>query len=285
VQHVIGTELAASIQRLTRAEVGVRTSDDPEAVHQARVATRRIRSTLRVFRPVLEVPWADRLRKRLSPLASTLGAARDADVMLARLDERIETLSDPDAKAAATLRTKLAEQRSSARSELLAYLDGRPYKQLLATLATTAARPRFASESQDGHSALDSAAEAWEKLCVAVDELGDDPANDDLHRVRLLAKRARYAAETVAAVAGPGAERFAVRAAKLQDVLGELQDATVAQTWLRSVGVRGTPSVAFVAGRIAAMEAAAEARAHQTWRKTWERLDRKKNTDWLGPRP
>jgi CHAD domain-containing protein len=283
VQDVIGAELANSIQRLTRAEAQLRTSDDPEVVHQARVATRRIRSTLRVFRPLLEVPWSDQLRKRLSPLAETLGAARDADVLLARLDDRISALPKPDAKAAATLRTKLDAQRAGARAELITYIDGQSFKRLLSTLAEAAARPRFALEPREARSALDAAAAAWEKLCVAVDALGDEPANEELHQIRLLAKRARYAAETVAAVARPGAEKFVARAAGLQDVLGELQDAAVAQAWLRSAGVRSTPRISFVAGRISGAEAAAEVEARRSWRRAWERLDRKKNTEWLGP--
>ena len=285
-QELIGSELASSIQRLTRAEHSIRDSTDPEVVHQARVATRRIRSTLKIFRPMLDGAWADALRKQLADLADVLGAARDADVMLMRLDEKIATLSARDAKVADQLRTKLESHRGAARDALFTYLDGATFKKVMSALAVAAARPQFSTEAVDASEIVHPAAEAWAELHDAVDELGPTPSSSDLHRVRLLTKRARYAAETGAPFVGDGAARFAMRAAKLQDVLGELQDATIAAEWLRSSSVRSTPRVAYAAGFIAGRETAAAERAKDGWRAVWDRLDRPKQTAWLnGARP
>jgi CHAD domain-containing protein len=282
LETAIGAELAASIQRLTRAEGRLRAGGDAEDVHQMRVATRRLRSTLRVFRPTLEGPWCDRLRRRLSALADVLGDARDADVMLLRLDDRIAALSDVDARAAASLRAKLDQQCTAARAQLLEHLDGMTHKRLLSTLSAAAARPRFAATPPD-EPLLVAANEAWDDLTSAIGALPDEPSADELHRVRLKTKRVRYTAETLAAVTDDAALRFAERAADLQDVLGRIQDARVARSWLRSVGVRANPSVAYVAGLIAGLEGAAEDDARRGWRRAWKRLDRKKLLSWLEP--
>ncbi len=280
IEAAIGAELASSIQRLTRGEGRLRGGGDAENVHQMRVATRRLRSTLRVFRPALERPWCDRLRRRLSGLADVLGDARDADVMLGRLDDRIATLSHVDAREAAPLREQLEQRSAGARSQLIEYLDGSVYKRLLSTLSAAAARPRFATEPPDG-TVLAAARAAWEKLSDAVNKLPDDPSGEDLHRVRLLTKRARYTAETLAGVVGDDAQRFARRAAGVQDVLGRIQDARVARSWLRSVGVRATPRVAYVAGLIAGLEGAEEDAARAAWPRAWKRLERKKSLAWI----
>ena len=282
LETAIGAELAASIQRLTRAEGRLRADGEAEEVHQMRVATRRLRSTLRVFRPALEGPWCDRLRRRLSALADVLGDARDADVMLMRLDERIATLPDVDARSAEPLRAKLQQQCTAARAHLLEHLDSTIHKRLLSTLSAAAARPRFAA-TPPAEPLLASARQAWDDLASAIDALGEEPSADELHRVRLRTKRVRYTAETLAAVTGDGAMRFARRAAELQDLLGRIQDARVARSWLRSVGVRATPRVAYVAGLIAGLEGAEEDEARRGWRAAWKRLDRKKLLSWLGP--
>lgn len=110
-------------------------------------------------------------------------------------------------------------------------------------------------------------------LAKRVSSLGDPPADDELHALRLRAKRARYAAEAVSPVLGKRARTVAAAAAKLQDVLGDHQDAVVAERWLRE-WTRTNRSVpaAFVAGELAALERAAAARARGRWRKAWKAL-------------
>ena len=105
------------------------------------------------------------------------------------------------------------------------------------------------------------------------------PTDAELHRIRILAKRARYAAEAVAPVAGPDAASFAKAAARLQTVLGEHQDSVTAQAWLRAAKVTGRR--AFVAGELIALERIAAADARAAWPQAWQSLDRKKLRDWM----
>ncbi|HEX9343841.1 MAG TPA: CHAD domain-containing protein, partial [Actinomycetota bacterium] len=90
--ELLRQDLANAARRLFDNEAGVRLGDDPEAVHQARVGIRRLRSTLRTFRSVLDREWSGALRAELAWIADLLGAVRDADVLLERLRHGLTAL-------------------------------------------------------------------------------------------------------------------------------------------------------------------------------------------------
>ncbi len=112
-------------------------------------------------------------------------------------------------------------------------------------------------------------------------DLDEDPADEALHRVRIRAKRARYASEAAAAAVGREAERLAARLSDLQDVLGELQDAVVAEDWLRNAAGESTSDEALVAGLLVAREQAEAADRRDAWEDVWKRASRKKLAAWL----
>jgi CHAD domain-containing protein len=124
----------------------------------------------------------------------------------------------------------------------------------------------------------------WKKLRDAVDDLGDDPADEELHEVRIRAKRCRYAAEAVAPAVGKAAKRFAVAVAGVQEVLGEHQDAVVAGQWLRAhaaAGAGGRVERAFVAGELAALEDAAADDSRAEWPDAWQQAKRRSLREWM----
>jgi len=84
LEELVRASIEKGVERLIKADPFVRLGDDPEAVHSARVATRRLRSDLRTFRPILDAPWSEALRAELRWLGELLGRVRDADVLLAR---------------------------------------------------------------------------------------------------------------------------------------------------------------------------------------------------------
>ena len=91
--------------------------------------------------------------------------------------------------------------------------------------------------------------------------------------VRILAKRCRYAAEACAPSLGKQTHALAVAARELQDVLGELNDAVVAERWLRDWATRtDSGQAAFAAGELAALERAAARRARSHWPKAWKHV-------------
>jgi CHAD domain-containing protein len=118
----------------------------------------------------------------------------------------------------------------------------------------------------------------WKRLRKAVNRLPHNPEDTQLHRIRILAKRLRYAAEAAAPLLGKPATRQAETAAELQDVLGDHQDSVTAQRWLREAG-QGPR--AFVAGELCAVEREAAARDRLQWTALWKKLSRKRLRKWM----
>jgi CHAD domain-containing protein len=283
--------LGDAATRLQRNEGGVR-AGDVEAVHQMRVAVRRLRSDLRTLKPLLRSDWADELSASLRPLAASLGAVRDLDVLVERLEARGADL----AADLAPLIRDLGDLRDIARMALIASL-GSPAHAALVERVTTAARepqlaPQAALAADEVLPALVTA--AWRRLARRADRLARAlardvaaPADTELHRVRILAKRARYAAEAASRALGPrrgrAATRFARRLAEVQQLLGEHQDVTGVIRELRdAVGADGSDArMAFAAGRLLEREVAAAAHARAAFPGLWAELRRPRLRRWL----
>lgn len=280
VVDVVRRALAASVVRLLLSDAGVRLGVDPEDVHQARVATRRLRSDLRTFRDALDQEWAGPLRDELRWLGAELGAVRDAEVLRDRLRARSLLLPAQDRPSAEGLLVGLDRRREEARAHLLGSMRTGRYDAILERLVGASNDPGVLVElaERPASEILRPALEGpWKHLTGAVSEVIDDPRDENLHAARIRAKRMRYAAEAVAPLFGKRARAFALAAAGLQDVLGEHQDAVVAGAWLREAGVGAD---AFVAGQLAALEAQAARDARAKWPGAWKALSRKRLRFW-----
>jgi CHAD domain-containing protein/adenylate cyclase class IV len=235
--------LADQLRELERHDPGVRLRDDIEDLHRFRVATRRTRAIIRATRALLGEtlkPLGDELKW----LAGVLGPARDLDVLLERLRAGTATLGT-DAPAAETMIAILEDEREQLHDAVLDALADERYLRLLDTFAASVASlPEL--DAPGGLRPL--AAAELRKLVRAGRKLDDDPADDELHALRIHAKRARYAAELAAIGHGSNAfTRYLDALKALQDVIGEHQDAVVAESKLRSIA-RAKTSVA--AGRL-----------------------------------
>jgi CHAD domain-containing protein len=283
VEELLRHDLATGTLRLFRHEAGVRIGEDPEAVHQARVATRRIRSTLRTFSKLLDKEWTDRLRDDLKWLADLLGQVRDTDVLLERFEGHLAALPAADAKAGHRLLAKLVDQRDSARRRLLGGMAQQKYAVLLDDLVAATAAPALlpGADRPAAEVMPPLVTKPWKKLRKAVRKAGDDPPDEDLHQIRIRAKRARYAAEAVEPVIGKPAEDFADAVADLQSVLGDHQDAVVGEAWLREAGGSSRRDVALVAGLLIAAEQASAADTRDRWQSVWKAANRKSLRAWL----
>jgi CHAD domain-containing protein len=286
VLEVIRASIAASAERMIRYDAGVRLGDDVEAVHQARVATRRLRSDLRTFRSLLDPGWNAALREELGWLGGELGTVRDLDVLGDRLRAELRHLPDEDASLGPKLLDRLRSEREAARAELTSAMREPRYLALLdrvvAAAAVPAVLPEVASEhARDAMGAL--MAGPWMHLDRVCGELGPSSVDADLHEARIRSKRARYAAETLSPVFGKPARRFASRAEQLQTILGEHQDAVMMVDWLRGQAGGTTARVAFAAGELAGDLNQAQQRARAAWPKAWKRLRSKKLRFWEAP--
>jgi CHAD domain-containing protein len=273
--------IAASVAQLLRHDPGIRVGSDPESVHQARVAVRRLRSHLRIFGDLLDPDWTRALRDELGWLGAELGAARDAEVLFERLKGRFGQLPAADHRAARALLATLEAQAVEARERVRATLDSERYIALLDRQVMAAQEPPLLEvASLPAADVLPGlAGRAWRKLKKAIDALGPDSPDADLHRARIAAKQARYASEAVAAIGFADAQAFAKAVAALQTVLGEHQDAVTAQGWLRSAARSGRR--AFVAGELCALEAAAANKTRKEWPAVWKDLNRKRLLRWI----
>jgi CHAD domain-containing protein len=216
---------------------------DPEAVHRMRVATRRLRSTLKTFRPVWARARTDFLRGELKWLADRLGEVRDGQVLTGRLTAAVDREGSEFAPVAARVREHLGGTVRSGHGSLLAALDDSRYLRLLDELDDV-----VDSAPAGGREGATSAKAVRRRACAALteaDNLLDAAAGTDardtterdehLHEARKAYKRARYAVEVFVPTVGKPAKRLAQRLTALQDVLGDHQDSVVARQVLRDV--------------------------------------------------
>jgi CHAD domain-containing protein len=254
---------------LVRYEPEVRAGADPEGVHKQRVATRRLRSLLRSVRAQSADPErSEHLREELRWLGAALGEVRDRDVLIAHLLDELETVEE--AAAFGGVLELLDEEREEARRELLDTLDSQRYRTLLEELDQPPAL-------QDGDLRA-AAAREHRRLAKSIDGLdGAEPSDEELHEVRIRVKRARYAAEEA-----DGSKRYIKRAKALQDVLGEHQDAVVAEARIRELVGRlhGTSRTALAAGRLIERQRIRRLEKRRAWTKAWKRLERAGEAEW-----
>lgn len=280
---VVRAAIAAGFVRLLQHDPGVRLGGDAEDVHQARVAARRLRSDLRTFRSLLDPERSAALREELQWLGAELGHVRDADVLQERLRDQVALLPAVDARPATALLRRLDTQRTAARETMLAALDSDRYLRLLDSLVAAVERPPVNEEADaPARKALPGIVRGpWKHLQKAVESLDDHPEDEALHDIRIRAKRARYAAEAVVPVLGKPAQRFAKAVAGVQSVLGDLQDAVVAEEWLRTAAAKGPAAQAMVAGQLIAVQRGAMAASRRDWPQAWDEVAGKKLRSWL----
>ncbi len=248
VGAVAVAHLREQAHRLVEVDPHVR-MDAEDAVHQMRVATRRLRSALATFRSLFAEGSVEPLRAELKWLGEVLGRARDAEVMRRRLRE------DADAQPAELLvgpvlrriDLELKREYRDAHQAVVQTLDGERYLALVAALEEFVADPPFSERAARPakEEVLKLVRKSYRRVERAAEAVDDDTSTGDavghdhpLHEVRKAAKRARYAAESVAPVVGKPAKRLADALEDIQETLGDHQDSVVERVWLRDLGMR-----------------------------------------------
>jgi len=256
---VVRRQLAAMVAR----EAGTRLGEDAEELHDMRVATRRLRAALDVFADILPPQFAA-LSPELAWLAQVLGTVRDLDVQLDRLDSSPEWQSAwPSAPGTTApvdeLRAVMTRERDRARAILLHALDSPRYERLtsgLMALAQQGAGQRSAAGHLPATGVLPGLIEQRHRAAVkAARRARRSGEAADFHKLRIRCKRLRYALEFVQEVYGEPATHFIRRLARLQDLLGGLQDCEVSMERLHSLATRAQPPLSrasvFLMGTVA----------------------------------
>jgi CHAD domain-containing protein len=276
LEHLL-FQIRRQYEAIVRNDPGVRLGVDPEAVHDLRVATRRLRAMLRAAAEMVEPEWSEPLRDELRWLAGELGPLRDADVFLAYLRGATAD-SDGDDRAGADRLVELVEEdRRAAHARAIAALRGERYLALLQELERTARAPlvRSASVALDGIARTE-----FRRLRAAARRITDASTDHEVHALRIRGKRARYAAELAETAVGKRARRFLRHAKRFQDVVGEHQDAVVAEEHLRELAERGGLQAAFAAGRLAEQQRIRRRRARARLAEAWAEVDRAGRRAW-----
>lgn len=236
---------------------------DTEALHDFRVALRRLRSTERAHRALLADSVRKKARKRLRAIARATGASRDLEVLLQWLDGQRGSLNSRHRAGAAWLRARWLRARRKADARL-ARDAGPAFDRLRASLARTLPvywrRMRVDAPPERARFAPVLAArlrEASAALETALGLVTGPEAVHEAHEARIAAKRVRYLLEPVKAHVDGGGPALK-RLRELQDMLGELHDLDVLQAVLATAR---TEAAAEHATRVAAAAEAARAAA------------------------
>lgn len=295
--EVVLAYLDAQASRLSALDPAVR-RDKPDAVHQMRVAIRRLRSSLQSFTAIVPEPDTRNLRAELKWLGGVLGAARDTEVLADHLRAGLAAVPQElvIGPAQARISVHFAAQEAETRHAVIEALDSGRYRMLRAELSrlldSPAATP--AADEPAGKVLPRVVSRTYQRTRRRMRLARHTPAGHErdvaLHETRKAAKRTRYAAEAVAPALGKTtgrkARRFAKRMTRVQSVLGDHQDAVIARTAAREIGIR-----AHLAGENAFSFGLLQERAHhqalasedQAYH-AWRRASSRKSTSWL-PKP
>jgi CHAD domain-containing protein len=257
--------------------------DEPDAVHQMRVACRRLRSVLATYRVVLDTQAVKQLRDELQWLASALGQARDIEVIHERITDRLNT--EPAELIAGPIAERIAQQLDAdfhdARRSGLTALDSTRYFQLLNALDAFLAMPPVTKRGRKPASRIvprliRSEGQQLQRLVRAATAtpLGSPARDLALHEVRKRAKRLRYSAETAIAVRRKAARRLVNAAQDVQTILGDHQDSVVARDLLLRLAADAhlRAESTFSYGRLHALEQASAATTDDAFLQAWARF-------------
>jgi CHAD domain-containing protein len=243
-------------------EPGTRLGEDIEELHDMRVATRRLRAAIDMFSDVLPAR-ATALNEELKWLAGVLGAVRDLDVQLVRMDDMDQLAAALAARTEGSpldeLRAALEAQRVEARRALLDALDSARWERLANTMTAMVTRGPSRVNAAGRRPAKLSAPPLVEarhdRVLKAARRARRSGLAADYHRLRIRAKRLRYSLEFVSDLYGARPAHVIRRLAKLQDALGLLQDAEVATVRLLDLATAGdvalSPLTVFAMGGVA----------------------------------
>jgi triphosphatase len=262
-------------------EPGARLGDNPEELHDLRVAGRRLDAILRQFRSSLPSAFLQ-IRPTLKKVLRALGDVRDLDVALSELETFRRGLPESDQENAEPLNQYLVSERGRARDRMLSVLDSVSVQKNLQKLTSLLAAPSAASQQSSVTATLVLAAapdmirRRYRKVRKGADLLKLHSSAEAYHGVRGRVKKLRYALEAVAVIYGKPADEMLRALRRWQEKLGVQQDAAVASRRLQTLASappKGLPpETLFLMGRFAEHYASDAVRARKLYAKGYRRV-------------
>lgn len=229
---------------LQEHEPGVRLGEDPEEVHDMRVASRRLRAAIKLFHEALpeRALW---LEGEVRWLSEALGEVRDLDVEIDELGAWAAS-EQGDTDASENLIEALEEQRVHARERMLEALDSARYERLIASFGAMLRRGPAGSGEKGSkadtpitRAAPELLSRRYSKFRKAAGRIAEDAPVEAYHDLRKKGKSLRYALEFHREIYGSPVKSLIRPLKSLQDDLGRHQDAVVAADQLRGLGAAG----------------------------------------------
>jgi CHAD domain-containing protein len=260
-------------------EPGARLGDNPEELHDLRIAGRRLDAILRQFRSSLPASFL-RIRPTLKKILRALGDARDLDVALGELETFGRELPESDRESVEPLKQHLVSERVRARARMLSVLDSVSVQENLQKLTALLAAPSVASQQSSPELALNAAPalirRRYRKVRKGANLLTADSSMEAYHAVRGLVKKFRYTLEAVAVIYGKPADEMLRTLRRWQEKLGVQQDAAIAIRRLKALASappKGIPpETLFLMGRLAEHYASAAVRARKLYTKGYRKV-------------
>jgi CHAD domain-containing protein len=239
------------------------------------VRCRRLRTDLRTFRALYADERVAQLSRELSWLAESFDGARDLEVLCERV-QRTATREPWEPVEVDFLVAELRDLQSQANEDALRALDGPRFRHVVETLEEVATRPALADSAEQPCSNVlpPLVDQAWHRMAGASAKLSLAAPDEEWHRTRILAKRARYTAETASLALGHRAEPVAAEARLVQEMLGEHQDAVVTAQRLTSLAQHYRGTRALVIGRLVEREHALARESEFAFLDGWPRIRR-----------
>jgi CHAD domain-containing protein len=276
---------AAALQGLLQEwqanEPAARLGEGPEPLHKLRVTARRMDTVLSLFRGFLP-PGVAKSRPKLKSLLDAVGNVRDADIRLEAVCTFRKTLGESEQPAFAPLVEHVKSERAQARSRMLRALDARPTREWLDTLPDQLARTAHPTQSASPRTAValvvapDLIHKRYRKLRKCADQLTPESTLTQFHKVRVRAKKLRYALEVIAPTCAKPTEEMLSALRKLQGRLGTQHDSAVIAQYLTELATRRpanfSAATLFAMGRMAERHAREAARLRDKIERPWHKV-------------
>ncbi|MEV1116478.1 CYTH and CHAD domain-containing protein [Actinosynnema sp. NPDC049800] len=275
---VVLAYLREQADALKHQDPRVRRGED-DAVHQMRVATRRMRSALQAFGTIVERDDTRELTDELKWLAGVLGEARDLEVLRTRFTDHLARLDDGLVLGPvhAQLTRHFAPLEAAAHEAAVAALDSERYFALLDAVDALVAEPPFtpAAQAKAAKALPELVDRTYRRLAKRAEGAHDDVS---LHEARKAAKRLRYAVEVSEPRIGKRAKEYRKKVKAVQELLGEHQDGVLARPVLRELGAKAQldGENGFTFGLLHGLETAAAQRVEDRFPAAWRRLGKPK---------
>jgi len=280
--------VAWHLGRLREHDPGTRVGADPEALHDMRVASRRLRAVVRAFEDGVPRQVQASLNRELRWLGQVLGSVRDLDVHLGLLDQYRTAVPADHRDGLATFRAHIEAERTRCRSAMLSQLDSVRYFRLLIRLERFArgqAARRAPFKEPVAHVGRRAIRRAFRRVRKDGQRIGETPTDAELHALRIRVKRLRYLLEFLRELTGKPGRQLVKDTIRLQDLLGLHHDATVAAEFIRryveGAGAQSNASSMLALGAFVGAQLQRADKARADFRKAWQRFARRRTSNNL----